>query len=276
MAASPTRVGAFKGAAARRSGAARRSAATGPDPEAARLDRPSCCGPGWSCARRRRRRKGWPWYSPTTSPPQTRNSRVANGWGSTTPASTALIRAWLQEAGPQPSEQAPCPRDRGDALIQLRWRSAAMDPESKPPPCLDHLALATYQAWYAPAARGRAVLEAGGHPSTMLAGAHGRRTRFAIPRLRYGAVMVLIQPSALDRDTDPLATHSPTCHPPHGYAGPLSPWMRQWPPATVVHVASTAPWNGCRARASTLHSTAFRNGRWGDAPSLPFTRQRSR
>ena len=80
----------------------------------------------------------------------TRNSRLANGVGLDTPASTALMLQWLQQDGYTLSDGLSgdgLPAD-GEALIQALLTGLTNDPESGHRQALDHLPLAAYQSWY--------------------------------------------------------------------------------------------------------------------------------
>jgi cobaltochelatase CobN len=74
----------------------------------------------------------------------TRNSRLANGVGLDTPASTALMLGWMQAAG-YGLGSGPLPVD-GDALIGALMAGLTNDPESGHHLPLDHLALADGEA----------------------------------------------------------------------------------------------------------------------------------
>ncbi|APD48946.1 cobaltochelatase subunit CobN [Synechococcus sp. CS-602] len=201
-----------------------------------------------------------------------RNSRVANGVGLDTPASTALMLSWLQEAGHNLGA-GPLP-ESGDALIQLLLAGRSNDPESSHRPALDHLPLATYQAWYATLpARGRAVLEARWGPPEHDAGLERTAggTGFAIRGLRYGAVMVLIQPErGYDRDPS-LSYHSPDLPPTHAYLA-LYLWMRQVAASQlVVHVGKHGNLEWLPGKGLGLSSDCFPEWALGPMPHLyPF------
>ena len=157
-----------------------------------------------------------------------RNGRVANGVGLDTPASLHNALHWLQESGHDLGVD-PLP-DTPEALMQALLRGRSNDPESHHRPALDHLPLGDYQAWWQqlPAAARQAVEGRWGPPEqavdldTTLDGSTG----FAIHGLRFGHVVVLIQPSR-GYDPDQLSDlHSPDLPPPHRYLAQYL-WMRQ-------------------------------------------------
>jgi len=197
-----------------------------------------------------------------------RNSRVANGVGLDTPASTALMLSWLQEAGHNLGA-GPLP-ESGDALIQLLLAGRSNDPESSHRPALDHLppshlpGLVRHPAGPGPGGSGGPLGGPPEHDAGLERTAGG--TGFAIRGLRYGAVMVLIQPErGYDRDPS-LSYHSPDLPPTHAYLA-LYLWMRQVAASQlVVHVGKHGNLEWLPARASDSPATAFRNGRWGRCP----------
>ncbi|MEY3767204.1 MAG: cobaltochelatase subunit CobN [Cyanobacteriota bacterium] len=153
----------------------------------------------------------------------TRNSRLANGVGLDTPASAAAMLGWLAQAGYGLGSD-PLPAT-GDALIQALLAGRSNDPESLHRPPLDHLPLAHYQQWYGQLpAEGRERLERQWglpteDPQLQPAG-------FAIHGLRFGHVVLLIQPErGYDRDPS-LSYHSPDLPPTHAYLAQYL-WLRQ-------------------------------------------------
>ena len=153
-----------------------------------------------------------------------RDGRVANGVGLDTPDSTWRMLTWLAEAGyGLGTESLP---STGDALMQqlLAGRTNAPEGQNRPP--LDHLPLAIYLDWWStiPEPARRLIESRWGPPESAcdLDGSKG----FAIHGLRFGHVLVLIQP---DRgyDADQIADlHSPDLPPPHRYLAQYL-WLRQ-------------------------------------------------
>lgn len=166
----------------------------------------------------------------------TRNSRLANGVGLDTPASAALMLQWLEANGY--AIDGALPAD-GQALIEQLLAGLSNDPESGHRPALDHLPLATYQAWYAgqPEAA-RTQLEAmwGAPEGDAALVADARGAAFPIRGLRFGRVCLLIQPErGYDRNPS-LSYHSPDLPPTHAYLAQYL-WLRQqFGAQVVVHV----------------------------------------
>jgi cobaltochelatase CobN len=221
----------------------------------------------------------------------TRNSRLANGVGLDTPASAALMLAWLQEAGysleevpqetgrPGPNASGPLPRD-GEELIQRLLAGRSNDPESGHRGALDHLPLAVYQRWYETLpAQGRERLERVWGPPQADGGLEPTETGpgFPIRGLRFGRVCLLIQPSrGYERDPS-LSYHSPDLPPTHAYLAQYL-WIRgPFAAQVVVHVGKHGnlewlPGKGLGLSRSVLSGV----GSGSHAPSLPLHRQRPR
>jgi cobaltochelatase CobN len=181
----------------------------------------------------------------------TRNSRLANGVGLDTPASAAAMVRWLQAAGYDLGQAgadgggvpgAELPGD-GEALIQALLAGRSNDPESSHRPALDHLPLADYRQWYQQlplegrrrleAVWGAPEADAGLEPQTA---SGGGAAGFPIPGLRFGNVVLLIQPArGYDRDPS-LSYHAPDLPPTHAYLA-VYLWLRQqFGAQAVVHV----------------------------------------
>ncbi len=197
----------------------------------------------------------------------TRNSRLANGVGLDTPESAARMLGWLAEAGYDLGGEA-LPAG-GDALIHRLLEGRSNDPESGHRPALAHLPLACYHTWYEGLPpEGRQRLEAVWGPPEADAGLEA--AGFPIRGLRFGRVVLLIQPER-GYDRDPAsATTAPTC--PH--TTPTWPSTsgcgRSSPPRWWCTWASTATWSGCRARGWGFPPGVFRSGPWARSPSLSF------
>ncbi|MGB7565560.1 MAG: cobaltochelatase subunit CobN [Prochlorococcaceae cyanobacterium] len=163
----------------------------------------------------------------------TRNGRLANGVGLDTPASCARMLGWLRASG-HDLGTAPLPAD-GDALIHRLLEGRTNDPESGHRPPLCHLDLELYRRWYADLPeQGRQVLEARWGPPE--ADPSLEPGGFPIRGLRFGAVVVLVQPErGYDRDPS-LSYHAPDLPPPHAYLAQYL-WLRQEARSqVVVHV----------------------------------------
>ncbi|WP_094561214.1 cobaltochelatase subunit CobN [Synechococcus sp. 8F6] len=203
-----------------------------------------------------------------------RNSRLANGVGLDTPASTALMLQWLAEAGYQLSEGLP---SSGEALIQQLLAGRSNDPESEHRPPLALLPLADYQAWYAGLPReGRELLEARWGPPERDAGlvsapGPGAALGFPIRGLQLGHVAVLIQPErGYDRDPA-LSYHSPDLPPTHAYLAQYL-WLRQTFGAhAVVHVGKHGNLEWLPGKGLGLSDQCFPEWALGPLPHLyPF------
>ena len=197
----------------------------------------------------------------------TRDSRLANGVGLDTPASTAAALGWLQEAGYQ--LEGPLPTD-GDALIRALLAGRSNDPASGHRPALAHLPLDTYETWYRQLpAEGRRRLEAQWGPPA--ADADLESEGFPVQGLRFGNVVVLIQP---DRgvDRDPARTyHCPDLPPTHAYLARYL-WLRQCFGAhVVVHVGKHGNLEWLPGKGVGLSSACFPEWALGPLPHLyPF------
>jgi len=203
----------------------------------------------------------------------TRNSRLANGVGLDTPASTALMLRWMAGAGyGMGSEPLPCD---GDALIGALLAGLTNDPESGHHPPLDHLPLVTYETWYASLPwEGREALErvwgapsADGGLATMADGNPG----FPIRGVGFGHVTVFIQPErGYDRDPT-LNYHSPDLPPTHAYLAQYL-WLRQqFGAQVVVHVGKHGNLEWLPGKALGLSSHCFPEWALGPMPHLyPF------
>ena len=209
----------------------------------------------------------------------TRNSRLANGVGLDTPASTALMLQWLADAGYQLGEN-PATGDAslpstGDALIQQLLAGRSNDPESEHRPPLALLALADYITWYAELPRqGREQLEAHWGPPERDAAlvrtpGPGGMQGFAVRGLQFGHVAVLIQPDrGYDRDPS-LSYHSPDLPPTHAYLAQYL-WLRQTFGAhAVVHVGKHGNLEWLPGKGLGLSECCFPEWALGPLPQAP-------
>ncbi|MEI7952511.1 MAG: cobaltochelatase subunit CobN, partial [Synechococcaceae cyanobacterium ELA182] len=202
----------------------------------------------------------------------TRNSRLANGVGLDTPASVALMLGWLAQAG-YDLGQAFLPAG-GDALIQALLAGRSNDPESSHRPPLAHLSLADYERWYASLPEsGRQRLEAVWGPP-----AADRELEilpdgaaFPVRGLRFGRVVLLIQPDrGYDRDPA-LSYHSPDLPPTHSYLAQYL-WLRQsFAAQVVVHVGKHGNLEWLPGKGLGLSPACFPEWALGPLPHLyPF------
>ena len=210
----------------------------------------------------------------------TRNSRLANGVGLDTPASAALMLAWLREAGydlegvPQGTSPAtPLPRD-GEELIQRLLAGRSNDPESGHRRALDQLPLAAYLRWYSTLpAQGRERLESVWGPPQADPGLEvtEKGPSFLIRGLRFGRVCLLIQPSrGYERDPS-LCYHSPDLPPTHAYLAQYL-WIRgPFAAQVVVHVGKHGNLEWLPGKGLGLSNQCFPEWALGPLPHLyPF------
>jgi len=146
-------------------------------------------------------------------------------------------------------------------------------------PALDHLPLATYQAWYAtlPARPGRS-----GGPLGPTA-KHRCRAEAARPRNRFSPSRACLRCDWCYSARARLrtATRALAITPPRPLPPPTPPalylWMRQVgrQPAGVMWASTQPGMAAGQGLRDVVQRTAFRNWRWGRCPSLPLHRQRS-
>ena len=208
----------------------------------------------------------------------TRNSRLANGVGLDTPASTALILQWLAAAGYRLSDTAAdCPAwpESGDALIAALLAGRTNDPESEHRAALAQLPLAIYEQWYTTLPdQGRQLIEQQWGPpdaDPSLVSADDGSSAFVINGLRYGHITVLIQPTrGYDRDPA-LSYHSPDLPPTHAYLAQYL-WLRQsFNAQAVVHVGKHGNLEWLPGKGLGLSPCCFPELALGPMPHLyPF------
>ena len=198
----------------------------------------------------------------------TRNSRLANGVGLDTPASAAAMLHWLEEAGYKLGDQS-LPAD-GEALIQLLLAGRSNDPESLHRPASAHLPLAHYEAWYAQLpAEGRERLEQRWGPPAQ--DPQLEAPGFPIQALRFGHVIVLIQPErGYDRDPS-LSYHCPDLPPPHHYLAQYL-WLRQEAEVQLIcHVGKHGNLEWLPGKGLGLSSSCYPEWALGPMPHIyPF------
>ena len=170
-----------------------------------------------------------------------RDGRLANGVGLDTPSSCLSILQWLKQTG-HDLGSTPLPED-GDALMRMLLLGRTNTPESVSRPPLTHHPVEAYSAWWgelAETAR-QPIQERWGDPEAAI---DRDPEGFPVHGLRFGNVVVLIQP---DRGYDPdqiRDLHSPDLPPPHRYLAQYH-WLRQSHRTQVlVHVGKhgSAEW----------------------------------
>ena len=206
----------------------------------------------------------------------TRNSRLANGVGLDTPASTVAMLGWLNDAGYdlQATAANPLP-EHGDDLINRLLAGRTNDPESGHRAALTHLPLAVYRLWYDTLpADSRERLEAVWGPPEADAGLDSldARTRgFPIRGLKFGHVVVLIQPErGYGRDPS-LSYHSPDLPPTHAYLAQYL-WLREvHGTQALVHVGKHGNLEWLPGKGVGLSGSCYPEWALGPLPHLyPF------
>ncbi|MCY3536437.1 MAG: cobaltochelatase subunit CobN [Cyanobacteria bacterium MAG IRC3_bin_20] len=197
----------------------------------------------------------------------TRNSHLANGVGLDTPASVAACLGWLAAAGYGVAGELP--RD-GDQLIHKLTTGRSNDPRSLPLAPMAHLPLPAYEAWFSrlPAPARQAVLERWGPPDQ---DDHLEAEGFAVHGCRFGAVVVLIQPSrGYERDPQ-LSYHSPDLPPTHHYLATYH-WLQTVHRADgVIHFGKHGNLEWLPGKGVGLSSNCFPDLALGPLPHLyPF------
>jgi cobaltochelatase CobN len=196
-----------------------------------------------------------------------RESRIGNGVGLDTPASTLAILVRLRAEG---YAVADVPAD-GDALMAALRAGVTNDPAHWPlRPARQSLALADYLAYFGrlPEDCRRAVVERWGEPQAdpML-----RRGRFMIAGLRLGQVFVGVQP-ARGYHLDPAANyHDPELPPPHHYLA-FYGWLRwSWRCDAIVHVGKHGNLEWLPGKSVALSESCWPDAIFGPLPHLyPF------
>ncbi|MEB3306990.1 MAG: cobaltochelatase subunit CobN [Cyanobacteriota bacterium] len=269
-----TRVGAFKeilGASERLA-----SALHGLQPESERLSWIAALAAHWAALRTTPRHEKRVALVLANYP--ARNSRIANGVGLDTPASVLLMLQWLHQGGyslheSHGSAAAPMLPEDGTALVKRLLEGRSNDPESGHRPPLGHLPRSRYLSWYATLpAEGRQRLESvWGPPEADLALEGKSQAGFPIHGLRYGHVVLLIQPErGYDRDPS-LNYHNPDLPPTHAYLAAYL-WLRQeFAAHVVVHVGKHGNLEWLPGKGVGLSSDCFPEWALGPLPHLyPF------
>ena len=197
-----------------------------------------------------------------------RDGRIGNGVGLDTPASTVGIIAGLAEAGYR-VEGAPMDGAALMARLQAGPTNAA-DAASRPAETT--FPLADYARFFAalPAAVRSAVSRRWGEPDAdpFFRSAEGC---FALSAVRYGNVVVAIQP-ARGYNIDPEKSyHDPDLPPPHGYLA-FYAWLRTaFDAHAVVHVGKHGNVEWLPGKALALSGECFPEAALGPLPHVyPF------
>ncbi|HTH97415.1 MAG TPA: cobaltochelatase subunit CobN, partial [Stellaceae bacterium] len=194
-----------------------------------------------------------------------KDGRIGNGVGLDTPNGLLTALRAMAGAGYDVGE---IPRD-GDALM----RRLSQGPTNADPsrPASEHLALAAYRRHFEalPETLRQAVLERWGTPEQdrLLDPAHG----FRLPLIRFGHVVIGLQPSR-GYDIDPASSyHDPDLVPPHGYLA-FYFWLRHGFCAhALVHMGKHGTMEWLPGKAVALSETCWPEAVFGPMPHLyPF------
>ena len=191
-----------------------------------------------------------------------RDGRIGNGVGLDTPAGTIELLRAMEGAGYVLADLPPS----GDALVaRLLDGPTNADPKR---PARVALSLADYREWFAelPEAVRREVTEQWGAPSD---DPFARGGAFALPVIRFGEVVVGVQP-ARGYNIDPKETyHSPDLVPPHGYLA-FYAWLRANVDA-VVHMGKHGNMEWLPGKALALSPECYPEAVFGPMPHIyPF------
>ena len=197
-----------------------------------------------------------------------RDGRIGNGVGLDTPASTVRIMGALAEAGYR--VQSP-PAD-GAALMARLQAGPTNAADAATRPAENTLALADYARFFAalPEPVQAMVAERWGEPQ---ADPFFRPAEvcFALPAVRFGNVVVAIQP-ARGYNIDPEKSyHDPDLPPPHGYLA-FYAWLRTaFDAHAVVHVGKHGNVEWLPGKALALSAECFPEAALGPLPHVyPF------
>ena len=194
-----------------------------------------------------------------------RDSRIGNGVGYDTPASTIAILLAMKEAG-YAVKDIP---ENGDALIR-RLQAGPINASGAVTPSVARLALADYRRHYnALHADVRAQIEhRWGKPED---DPFFRAGAFHLPIALHGNVLTAIQP-ARGYNIDPEATyHDPALPPPHGYLA-FYIWLRAvFGADAVIHNGKHGNLEWLPGKALALSDACFPTAVFGPLPQLyPF------
>jgi cobaltochelatase CobN len=194
-----------------------------------------------------------------------RDGRLGNGVGLDTPAGTIEVMRAMRDAG---YDVADLPAD-GDALMQALMAgptNAANDGRV----VRERLSVCNYIKFFAdlPKEVQERVTTRWGAPESdpfYLDGA------FALPLMRFGNLMIGIQP-ARGYNIDPTETyHSPDGVPPHGYLAFYAFLRREFAAQAVIHMGKHGNLEWLPGKALALSETCFPEAVFGPLPHLyPF------
>jgi len=190
----------------------------------------------------------------------TKHSRVGNAVGLDTPASAVRLLQALREAGYDLGNGFP---DDGDTLIHTLIAAGGYDTEWLTEQQLSaapaRVPLASYRRWFSSLPNGtqQKLTSHWGEPPGEL---YTDGDDIVLASLRFGNVVVMIQPPRGFGENPVAIYHDPSCRRPINTWRPTGGWTRSSARTRSSTWASTAPWSGCRARG------------WACRPSAPRTR----
>ncbi|MEC9463467.1 MAG: cobaltochelatase subunit CobN, partial [Pseudomonadota bacterium] len=194
-----------------------------------------------------------------------RDGRLGNGVGLDTPAGTIEVMRAMRDAG---YDLADLPAD-GDALMQALMAgptNAAHDGRI----IRERLYISDYRAFYAdlPKEVQERVTARWGAPEADPFHLDGA---FALPLMRFGKLMIGIQP-ARGYNIDPKeAYHSPDLVPPHGYLAFYAFLRREFGAQAVIHMGKHGNLEWLPGKALALSEACFPEAVFGPLPHLyPF------
>jgi len=200
-----------------------------------------------------------------------KNGRVGNGVGLDTPASVIAVLRALERAGYRVED---IPAD-GDALMRRLLAGPTNAASHRGRDSDENLQRSDYAAYFAslPRAVQTQVEERWGAPERdpLFRPADLDCGRFVMPALRFGNVVVAIQP-ARGYNLDPVqAQHDPALVPPHGYLA-FHAWLADGFRAhAVVHVGKHGNLEWLPGKALALSAECFPEAALGPLPHLyPF------
>ncbi len=194
-----------------------------------------------------------------------RDGRLGNGVGLDTPAGTVEVMRAMRAAG---YDVADLPAD-GDALMQALMAgptNAAHDGRT----IRERFSVSDYKSFFAdlPKEVQERVTARWGAPEADPFHLDGA---FALPLMRFGKLMIGIQP-ARGYNIDPKETyHSPDLVPPHGYFAFYAFLRREFGAQAVIHMGKHGNLEWLPGKALALSETCFPEAVFGPLPHLyPF------
>lgn len=194
-----------------------------------------------------------------------RDGRLGNGVGLDTPAGTIEVMRAMRDAG---YDLADLPAD-GDLLMQALM-AGATNAANDGRVIREHLSVSDYMKFFQdlPKEVQDRVTARWGAPEADPFNLEGA---FALPLMRFGKLMIGIQP-ARGYNIDPKETyHSPDLVPPHGYLAFYAFLRREFGAQAVIHMGKHGNLEWLPGKALALSETCFPEAVFGPLPHLyPF------